>query len=294
MSEAASVQQPDVPAQPPKAKKSAFSWLKKAWFDLIVLLGATICFTLFAQNTLHLNERSGMNGSIGIFSEGSALRKSNGILTFSPVKVGDPVFNMEVFFTGKDEKATIQLDNGLDILMDPMTLVLVKNPFKPKTSLREADHFLKLLRGGMKIRFRNKKKEEAQSLAQNNQHELPGMKSALPGSSPHPRIVPLAGSIHYLRTSGQFAEMRFGWPTKMKGTLVIRSETTGLARYFPLDDVTSAVIQVRPDEKYRWQIIDATKKTILGPQAVEIRILTDESARKLILGPREKNVEVHW
>ena len=89
----------------PAFKTTLWQWK----FDIVLLLSSAVCFGLFLERSINLDQMSGIGGPIAILVRGNAEKKAAGTNLFIEIGPNTNLYNLDVIWVPKDNEASIQL-----------------------------------------------------------------------------------------------------------------------------------------------------------------------------------------
>lgn len=265
--------------------------------DAFLLLISAALFGLFAMRSYQLEERSGIQNFIATLVSGDAERKLAHTHSFNTVKVGDPLYNLDAIWVGKNKKATVRIETGQVLELSEMTLLLLKRPFKTmKQDLGVKSQEFKLLKGHMVLNGKITLSPEDGTAAE---IELP--KIGIPentdptGFKIPEEVYPKQNSEIYIRESLD-REFVFKWSKPVEGMLSVQiQDEGGSVRFVELHNQRTAPVVLAPNHTYLWKILNSQNKIQFGPYRFNLKVIDDDEKVKSLLNKKGDNpVEVYW
>ncbi|MBC7692648.1 MAG: FecR domain-containing protein [Methylotenera sp.] len=269
--------------------KPILHWLKGHRVDFILSLVSVICFVLFVRASVYYRELSGMRGPVGTLIAGKVERKPTGVLNFGTVGPGTEFNNMDAVWTAREGHARIELEDGEILEMEEMTLIILKRPFKRHTKGSILER-VKVLRG--KVTTTVFKRQEL-VVIKKVMPEDPDVTKVNETDPTRQNLYPPANAAILKRETGD-VEIVFSWPKAATGYHVLRRLDESQLRYTEVENERFVKLLVPQNAAYIWQIVDANKKVLAGPYKFELKVLTDESAKKLFKEGVQGPAEIHW
>jgi hypothetical protein len=259
-----------------------------AWkwkIDLALLMASLFCFSVFAYRSIYQDQLGGLQGPIAKLEEGSAERKPSGTLEFSPIPVGELLYNLDAIWVGKAGHARLHFESGGELELEEKTLLILKRPFK--NGVRSIEEEIKIVKGQAKT-------PDGKNLTPDPEHS-PLSTSEPPEEAGSARIqLYPKNQLTLYRKETAAIPMTFAWPQRATGTLVLQDTLSGHKNYWTLADQNSYSIQLEQPSTYFWQILDVDGKMLVGPNTFTVRSLDESVARELLKTGTPSPSEIHW
>lgn len=273
------------------------SFLSRFGYDLILLFCSGFFFCLFLLGTLQIDKMSGIGNQVGTITAGTAERKLSGEKAFATIHPQSVLHNMDTLWVGRKSYATIEMESGQTLNLSELTLIILKQHFKPVVQNgKKLGIDFEIVKGRVVLDNQTSLTGDADAnLAFNLSGQSEETSSDASSSKDTVGIYPLENSIIYTRSPSE-VELTFTWPKALTGTLVVRSRTDGQMYYTAIANQRSAPVKIPQSSEFFWQIMNANDIVELGPFQFELRRVVNETEVKEIFKNQttEKPIQVYW
>ncbi len=252
---------------------TAYRW------DALLVVAASLCFVQFGFLNSKF-EREYVSDTIAVLKEGSAERRSFGAPSYVAVSVQGVMKNLDSVWVKKGARAVLELYDGSELQLEEQTLITLKRPFK---SAGKAAERVQVVKGKVTV----KEGKESRQLEADHAafSEIPEIKPSAKGASvPEAtklKATPGKNAVVYLRDP-LTAEVGFGWPTSVTGFLSVVRKGSREANYVRVENAKSVQAVPGGPGVFLWQVVDASKKVVVGPFQFTVKNFDERSAESLV------------
>ena len=267
--------------------------------EILFLLSAALFFWMFTRAP---KIQALSNVPIATIESGRAIRRSGNFLEGTTALRGSKLYHLDFLWIPEGETAEVKFENGQIIRLTEKTLMVVKLPFNPSTS---TDNAAQLIRGSyfasnsteqkLAPDFWSKLAEVPQQSAVGaNSEKSSDESSNLEGAQKDQVAGPFSPPQNLIlyRDGQNNKPINFSFPTELSGTLIIRNLSKDSTEMVPLQKLRSVEYALNNDNKYRWQVVNSEKQTVLGPYEFELRAFTPEVMKKIKTLPPEEQKRI--
>jgi len=265
--------------------------------DIILLFFSGLFFFLFLLGSLQIDKMSGIGNQVGTMTSGAAERKLNGQQSFLAIYPKTTLHNMDTVWVGRKSRATIEMESGQMLNLGELTLVILKQHFKPvlRKGMTLATDF-EVVKGKVVVNDKTSFTGDAGADEGFDPGGLSEKKPSDPSSTNGQfEIYPLENSVIYSRSVSD-VELTFVWPKALTGILAIRDRANGQMYYTSIVNQRSATVKIPQNSEFFWQILNANDVGEIGPFQFELKRLENEEAVKEIFKNQttKKPIQVYW
>ncbi|MGK5084265.1 FecR domain-containing protein [Bdellovibrionota bacterium FG-1] len=284
-------------------KRKLFSFISNLFFGFLSFL----CFYQFADNAITLDVGGGRVGvAIAKVRSGGLERKRVGMVVFSPVETGGPLYHRDAIWVGAGQHASIEFSDGSRLEMQEKTFLILlarkgEDIKKGAIEVLRGEANLKASGGGPSEKLvagTDQRFSPESDLSNSRDAPLGSGPDApvLPGPSPvvdvtQLSVYPKADTIFYLLKGGE-AKIPFAWPDPLTGTFVIRNGSKTIIHQAQLVSRKTTEARLKMNDHYIWQVENSGGKMLLGPFQFQLLPFKSGGVTENLKDVSDKNIEI--